>query len=93
MQLFHGADVVLAPHGAAWTNLIFSRPGTLALEIVPEGLEATHLDSYQLYERLATAAQVNYARMMCGTSKPDYPHQGDLHLDPAVLEAALAKLA
>jgi hypothetical protein len=31
------ADVVVAPHGAGLANLIFARPGTRVIEIVPDG--------------------------------------------------------
>jgi capsular polysaccharide biosynthesis protein len=92
MLLFHGADIILAPHGAAWTNLIFSRAGSLALEIMPEGMENTHRDAYMLYERLAAAADVRYERIIAQTSRSDYPHAGDLRLNPDVLEQALRGL-
>jgi capsular polysaccharide biosynthesis protein len=92
MILFHGARTILAPHGAAWTNLIFARPGTLALEIMPKGLEATRAGAFHLYERLAAAAGVNYERITALPSNTDHPHAADLHLDPLELETALARL-
>jgi capsular polysaccharide biosynthesis protein len=92
MILFHGAQTILAPHGAAWTNLIFARPGTLALEIMPKGLEATRAGAFHLYERLAAAAGVNYERMTALTSNNDHPHAADLYLDPGELKSVLAKL-
>lgn len=33
IDIFHGAEVVVAPHGAALTNVTFSRPGTKVLEM------------------------------------------------------------
>jgi capsular polysaccharide biosynthesis protein len=92
MLLFHGAETVLAPHGAAWTNLIFARPGALALEIVPEGLESTRSGAYHLYERLAAVAGVGYERIMAGTSRSGHPHAGDLRLEPETLEKVLRRL-
>jgi len=92
MLLFHGAETVLAPHGAAWTNLIFARSGALALEIVPEGLERERSGAYLLYERLAAAADVRYERIMAGTSRSSHPHAGDLRLEPEKLEKVLRRL-
>ena len=34
--LIHQAEIILAPHGAGLANLIFARPGTKVIEIVPE---------------------------------------------------------
>jgi len=90
--LFHGAGVILAPHGAAWTNLIFTRPGTHAVEIMPKGLEITHSGAYHLYERLAAAAGAGYERITALTSNSDHPHAADLYVDPTEFENALAKL-
>ncbi len=92
MLLFRGAETILAPHGAAWTNLIFARPGALALEIVPEGLEDTRSGAYHLYERLAAVAGVGYERIMAQTSRSGLPHAGDLRLEPETLEKALRRL-
>jgi capsular polysaccharide biosynthesis protein len=33
IDLFHGAEVVIAPHGAGLTNITFCRPGTHVLEL------------------------------------------------------------
>lgn len=92
MLLFHGAKIILTPHGAAWTNLIFARPGTLALEIVPEGLESTRPGAYHLYERLAAAAGVDYERIMARTSQSEHPHAGDLLLELDTLESVLRRV-
>jgi capsular polysaccharide biosynthesis protein len=37
VQLFEQADVLIAPHGASQTNLIYSRPGTTIIELFSPG--------------------------------------------------------
>jgi capsular polysaccharide biosynthesis protein len=90
--LFHNADVILAPHGATWTNLIFARPGARALEIVPEGLEGDDAGSYFLYETLAAAVGVRYERISAQNSPGGRPHVTDLRLEPETLEAVLRRM-
>jgi capsular polysaccharide biosynthesis protein len=36
-QLIRESEVIVAPHGAGLANLIFARPGTHVIEIVPQG--------------------------------------------------------
>jgi capsular polysaccharide biosynthesis protein len=90
--LFHHAAVIMAPHGAAWTNLIFARPGALALEIAPKGLEVARSGAYHLYERLAATAGVGYERVTALISGSSQPHAADLYLDPAEFEKTLQRL-
>jgi Glycosyltransferase 61 len=61
-RLFENADVVVAPHGAGLTNILFMRPGTLVLELIPI------LKPKTCYYSLASAMGVRYA---CVTDAPD----------------------
>ena len=40
IQMFHRAKVVIGPTGAAFANVIYCRPGTLIVEIVPTAISA-----------------------------------------------------
>ena len=37
MLRFHQADVIIAPHGAGLTNMMFARPGTTIFEVTCNG--------------------------------------------------------
>jgi capsular polysaccharide biosynthesis protein len=39
VRLFRNAEIVVGPHGAGFTNLIFSRPGTRVIEFLAKGYE------------------------------------------------------
>ena len=36
INLFHNAKVIIGPHGAAFTNIIFSKPGLRLIELIPK---------------------------------------------------------
>ena len=36
IYLFHNAKIIIGPHGAAFSNLIFSNPGLKIIEVIPE---------------------------------------------------------
>jgi hypothetical protein len=37
VKVFSQAEAIIAPHGAALTNLLFIQPGTKVIELIPEG--------------------------------------------------------
>ena len=42
MALFYNADLVLGPHGAGLTNILFSRAGAFVIEVHCKGIGASH---------------------------------------------------
>lgn len=59
IQLFSQADVICGPHGAAFTNLLWCRPGCKVIELVP----STWMNG--VYEGLADVLKLDYKYMIC----------------------------
>jgi len=38
-QAFHAAEMIVGTHGAGFANIVYSRPGTTVVEIIPEGYD------------------------------------------------------
>lgn len=60
VDTFASAEVVVAPHGAAMTNLLFCAPGTLAIELHHADMDRPW------FARLARAARLVYDHLVCG---------------------------
>jgi hypothetical protein len=57
MDTFHRAVVVIAPHGAGLTNMLFSQPGTLIIEAVCQDNDK----KFNLcYQRMASVLGMRY---------------------------------
>ena len=65
IRLFRNADIIVAPHGAGLTNIGFSRPGTVVIELM--------MDSYcnWCYRRLAALKAIRYRCVMGRCLDPD----------------------
>lgn len=60
-RLFHEAEVIVAPHGAGLSNLVFCKPGTHVVEILPPRWMAP------CFMALATAAGCDYRHVVAET--------------------------
>ena len=54
IQIFNEAEVIIAPHGAALTNLLFVNPGTKVVELLPDQY------SHNCFYALASYGQCDY---------------------------------
>lgn len=61
VQLFSGADIVVAPHGAALTNLVFADPGALLVE-----LSAAQRVQYSFFRQICQDCGHDFALLHCG---------------------------
>jgi capsular polysaccharide biosynthesis protein len=72
-HIFQNAEVIVGPHGSGFTNLIFSRPGTMVVEI-DHGLEGQQQRSF--YKRFAALMDCRYIPFYV-----DQVSEGDLEKD------------
>lgn len=92
VETFASAGVVVSAHGAALANLVFCRPGTRVLELIP----TDHVFPY--FFAIAEAADLNYA-YLAGESlsiRPDNeigPSPFDFRVDEASFRKALQVLS
>jgi capsular polysaccharide biosynthesis protein len=86
---FTEAEVVVAPHGAGLTNLLWTRPGAILLEIFPEG--GVHGSAFL---RLASQIGIDYFAFVGQATRnrdnTGNPNNADIAIDVAALEAFLA---
>lgn len=89
IELFSNAECVIGLTGAGLTNLIFSPVGASVLELMP------HSNVNYLYTSICGYLGLNYASIIFKTgdllSKVN-KYQGNLFLDPAILESELKTL-
>jgi capsular polysaccharide biosynthesis protein len=75
VRLFRNADMVVGPHGAGFTNLIFSKPSTRVVEILAKGYER------RCYWTLSEELGHDY-RFYLGTPKfPERKGEPDINLN------------
>jgi capsular polysaccharide biosynthesis protein len=66
--LFRQASVIVAPHGAALANLVWSRPGTLVVELLPSSYRMVH------YRDLCAMLDLRYQPVAETTSTTQTAH-------------------
>lgn len=91
IELFRKAEIIVSPHGAGLTNIMFCRPGTKLLEIFPLG--GLHSSAFM---RMATLLDISYA-YFCGESVANRasaknPNNADIICDPVAFGAFFDKL-
>jgi len=83
IQLFAGAEAVVAPHGAGLANLVFCRPGTKVIELFPPNYVRIH------YWLISNHVHLDYSYLVGEMpDQPDLPWDGaaDFTVDPGQLK-------
>lgn len=70
----HRAEVVISPHGAGLTNLVFCEPGTKVIELFPPGA------SFPCYWNMSEICELDYYYLV-GELKPEFPKEIDDDMD------------
>ncbi|HEX4140309.1 MAG TPA: glycosyltransferase family 61 protein [Candidatus Methylacidiphilales bacterium] len=86
IALFRQAEAIVAPHGAGLTNLVFSEPGTLVVELIALGYGS------DLYARLGQARQLNYHLVECPAQDPARVHASAVLVDVLHVRTILGSL-
>ena len=69
--LFHEAEIVVAPHGAALANLLWCRPGTLVVELASE----CYFPPF--YQNLAEFCGLRHAAVLSPGGRSHWTRMGD----------------
>ena len=84
--LFAGADLVVAPHGAGLTNLVFARPGCHVVEVLPYNYV------HWCFRHLAAAAGLDYDCVIGGSepaARDANVHARNWTVNPLAVRAAV----
>jgi capsular polysaccharide biosynthesis protein len=86
INLFRNARVVVAPHGAAITNIGFCNPGATIYELMPDA----YINS--CFNRLAQMTDMNYAADVCQADRHGEPTARSFTVDLEVVSGRLDAL-
>lgn len=80
VQLYNSASIIVAPHGAGLTNMMFSKAGTAVLEIFEKGTLR------RCYWTLAHAKKINYTCFLGNSIDIGIPGEADIEIEMDIFE-------
>jgi len=91
-RAFHAAEMIVGTHGAGFANIVYSRPGTAVVEIIPEGYD----QGVTSYRSLADHFRLKYVPRFAKEAAPDPKGNrcnSDIRIDIKELVRTVAHLA
>ena len=86
IYLFNNAKVIIGPHGAAFSNIIFSKPKTEIIEIIPEDHPSIKC------QKISKILDLNYTKISRPKITLSEHSSGDMEIKLRELKNILAKL-
>ena len=83
IYLFHNAKIIVGPHGAAFTNLVFCQPNTNVIEIMPKA------NPNKVNKTISKINNLKYQLITTPDLRDDQKINGDIKLNIRDLENAL----
>jgi capsular polysaccharide biosynthesis protein len=74
IYLFNNAKIIIGPHGAAFTNIIFSNPNTNIIEIIPD------FHKSKKCEKITKTLNLNYTKVVRPTINSSNKKLGDMEI-------------
>lgn len=85
IYLFNNAEIIIGPHGAAFSNIVFSNPNLHLIEIIPEDHPSRKC------ERICNILKMNYTRIKTPQIIDNKNLLGDIKVSTIEIENALNK--
>ena len=85
VYLFSNAETIVGPHGAAFSNIIFCKPKTNIIEVLPD----TH--NSKKCERLSNILNLNYNKILTPKVIETESKFGDINFEIKKLESIIEK--
>jgi capsular polysaccharide biosynthesis protein len=88
IDLFAEAEIVVAPHGAGLTNIVFCAPGTKVVELVPSSFR----EKITSYAALSELFNLDYKMHVVESVNSNAGANANMHVNPSELAEVIASM-